>query len=87
MVLSCTIQQNITDVIGKDIVIGMLQSISMKDYPEWVFEDFGFTILDECHHLGSQGNAVVLTEYSDYRIHKRKGSKEQELGNQLEIKI
>lgn len=49
-----TIQQNITDVIGKDIVIGMLQSISMKDYPEWVFEDFGFTILDECHHLGAE---------------------------------
>jgi superfamily II DNA or RNA helicase len=48
------IQQNITDVIGKDIVIGMLQSISMKDYPEWIFDEFGFTILDECHHLGAE---------------------------------
>jgi len=48
------IQQNITDVIGKDIVIGMLQSISMKDYEDWIFDEFGFTILDECHHLGAE---------------------------------
>jgi superfamily II DNA or RNA helicase len=32
----------------------MLQSISMKDYPEWIFDEFGFTILDECHHLGAE---------------------------------
>lgn len=49
-----TIQQNIKDVIGKDIVIGMLQSISMKEYPDWVFDDFGFTIVDECHHISSE---------------------------------
>jgi superfamily II DNA or RNA helicase len=49
-----TIQQNKMDVIGKDICIGMLQSVSMKEYPDWVFEDFGFTILDECHHLGAE---------------------------------
>ena len=49
-----TIQQNIKDVIGKDIVIGMLQSISMKDYPDWIFDDFGFTIVDECHHISSE---------------------------------
>jgi superfamily II DNA or RNA helicase len=49
-----TIQQNKMDVIGKDIVIGMLQSISMKEYPDWVFDDFGFTIVDECHHISSE---------------------------------
>jgi len=49
-----TIQQNKMDVIGKDIVIGMLQSISMKDYPDWIFDDFGFTIVDECHHISSE---------------------------------
>ena len=42
------------DVVGKDIVIGMLQSISMKDYPDWIFDDFGFTIVDECHHISSE---------------------------------
>ncbi len=41
-------------VDGYDIVIGMLQSISMKEYPESVFKDFGFVIYDECHHLGAE---------------------------------
>lgn len=49
-----TIQQNKMDVVGKDIVIGMLQSISMKDYPDWIFDDFGLTIVDECHHISSE---------------------------------
>ena len=41
-------------VEGYDIVIGMLQSISMKEYPESTFKDFGFVIYDECHHLGAE---------------------------------
>ena len=41
-------------VEGYDIVIGMLQSISMKEYPESIFKDFGFVIYDECHHLGAE---------------------------------
>ncbi len=49
-----TIQQNVINVIGKDIVIGMLQSISMKEYQDHVFEDFGFCIVDECHHISSE---------------------------------
>ena len=32
----------------------MLQSISMKDYPDDVFNSFGFVIYDECHHLGAE---------------------------------
>lgn len=48
------IQQNVIDIEDKDIVIGMLQSISMKDYDKTVFESFGFVILDECHHLGAE---------------------------------
>lgn len=48
------IQQNIVDIDEKDIVIAMLQSISMKDYPADTFESFGFVIIDECHHLGAE---------------------------------
>jgi superfamily II DNA or RNA helicase len=48
------IQQNVVDVEGKDIVIAMLQSISMKDYPEDTFKSFGFVCIDECHHLGAE---------------------------------
>ena len=42
------------DVEDKDIVIGMLQSISMKDYPRDIFEDFGHCIIDEVHHISSR---------------------------------
>ena len=48
------IQAKTIDIHNKDIVIGMLQSISMKDYPKEVFEDFGFTIIDEAHHISSE---------------------------------
>lgn len=45
------IQGSKTDVVGKDIVIGMLQSLSMKDYDKDIFRDFGLTIIDETHHI------------------------------------
>lgn len=48
------IQQNVIDVENKDIVIAMLQSISMKDYPENTFKSFGFVCIDECHHMGAE---------------------------------
>lgn len=34
----------------KKICIGMIQSISMKEYPPDTFQNFGFTLFDECHH-------------------------------------
>lgn len=48
------IQGCVKDVEDKDIVIGMLQSVSMKDYPDAIFSDFGFTIIDECHHIAAE---------------------------------
>ena len=61
------IQGQIIDIEDKDIVIGMLQSLSMKDYPQSVFDSFGFTIIDEVHHISSQtfSNALfkIVTKY------------------------
>ncbi len=48
-----TIQQKITDT-DHPFVIGMLQSISMRDYPPELFEQFGLVIFDEAHHVPSQ---------------------------------
>jgi superfamily II DNA or RNA helicase len=48
------IQQKKVDIEDKDIVLGMLQSIAMKDYPTDTFDSFGFIIFDECHHLGAE---------------------------------
>tara|TARA_Y100001958_G_scaffold110783_1_gene78237 strand:- start:2964 stop:4505 length:1542 start_codon:yes stop_codon:yes gene_type:complete len=48
------IQGQIIDIEDKDIVIGMLQSLSMKEYPNDMFDSFGLTIVDECHHISSE---------------------------------
>jgi superfamily II DNA or RNA helicase len=48
------IQGQIIDIDNKDIVIGMLQSLSMKEYPQSIFESFGLTIIDEVHHISSE---------------------------------
>ncbi len=37
-----------------DICIGMIQSISMKDYTSNMFDEFSFTIYDETHHYCSK---------------------------------
>jgi len=45
-----TIQGQVVDTEGKDICIGMLQSLSLKDdYPDWLYEEFGTILVDEVH--------------------------------------
>jgi superfamily II DNA or RNA helicase len=45
-------------IIDKDIVIGMVQSLSnpAKDaeYPPELFAEFGMVVIDECHHIGAR---------------------------------
>ena len=61
------IQGQIIDIEDKDIVLCMLQSLVLKDYPDNTFESFGFTIIDEVHHISSQSfsNALfkIVTKY------------------------
>jgi superfamily II DNA or RNA helicase len=62
-----TIQGEIIDIEGKDIVLGMLQSISMKEYPCSLFQKFGLTIVDETHHISaevfSRSLFKIVTQY------------------------
>lgn len=48
------IQGPIIDIDDKDIVIAMLQSLAMKEYSASTFDSFGFTIIDEVHHISSE---------------------------------
>ena len=61
------IQGSVIDVENKDIVLCMLQSLISKDYEPSLFEQFGFTIIDEVHHISSQSfsNSLfkVVTKY------------------------
>lgn len=36
-----------------DCTICMIQTLCSRDYPSGFFDDYGFTIFDECHHLGA----------------------------------
>ncbi len=62
------IQGQIIDMEDKDIVIGMLQSLSMKKYPQDMFSSFGLTIVDECHHISSEvfskSLKAIVTKYT-----------------------
>ena len=62
------IQAQVVDVDDKDIVIGMLQSLSMKEYHEDQFASFGLTIVDEVHHISSEvfsrSLAKIVTLYT-----------------------
>ena len=46
------IQQNIVDA-DADIVVGMVQSISKRDYPERILAAFGTIVVDEAHHMSA----------------------------------
>jgi superfamily II DNA or RNA helicase len=48
------LQQKKIDIEGKDIVIGMLQSIAKDKYDSEIFKDFGLVIFDEAHHAPSK---------------------------------
>ena len=54
------IQGPTVDIENKDIVIGMLQSLSMKDYPEGTFSSFGLMVIDEVHHISSEVFSCAL---------------------------
>lgn len=55
-----TIQGTTFDIDDKDIVIGMLQSLSMKDYASTVFSSFGLVVIDEVHHISSEVFSCAL---------------------------
>jgi superfamily II DNA or RNA helicase len=48
------VQADVCDVADKDIVIVMLQTLSMKDLTVDLFKPIGLVIVDECHHIASE---------------------------------
>lgn len=58
-----TIKGPVIDVCDKDIIIGSIQSLSMKSYDKSIFQDIGFVIIDEVHRSGTLvfSQALYLT--------------------------
>jgi len=49
-----------TETIEYDCTICMIQTLCIQTFPEHFFDDYGFTIFDECHHLGAQHFSKAL---------------------------
>ena len=54
------IQGDIIDIDNKDIVIGMLQSLSSKEYDTSIWDEFGLSVFDECHHLSAEVFSKIM---------------------------
>jgi len=48
------VQGDTVDIENKDVIVAMLQSLSMKDYAPQTFKSIGLVIVDECHHIASE---------------------------------
>jgi superfamily II DNA or RNA helicase len=54
------IQGPVLDIEGKDIVIGMVQTLYDREFPPNTFISFGLTIIDEVHRIGSEQFSKTL---------------------------
>ena len=54
------IQGQTMDIEGKDIVIGMIQTMYNRDFQAEFFDPFGLTIIDEVHRIGSEEFSKTL---------------------------
>jgi superfamily II DNA or RNA helicase len=45
-----------------DCTICMIQTLCGKDFSESIFQNYGFAIFDECHHLGAQHFSKTLNK-------------------------
>jgi superfamily II DNA or RNA helicase len=52
-VVDPTFQEVETKQVSFDCTIAMIQTLVQREFPQGTFKDFGFTIFDECHHLGA----------------------------------
>jgi superfamily II DNA or RNA helicase len=62
-----TIQGDTFDIKNKDVVIGMIQTMYRKDFGEKTgnsLGDFGLTIIDEVHRIGSEEFSKTLLKVS-----------------------
>ena len=63
------IQGKICDYEGKDIVIGMIQTLYNKEFAKHIYDYFGFVILDEAHTVGAEKFSRVLWKFpARYRL-------------------
>lgn len=69
--------------IGKDITIAMIQSLTRKESLEYLSNEFGMIIVDECHHIPAKSFREVISQLNSYYLYgltatpKRKNNDEK----------
>ena len=58
------IKAKVIDIDNKDVVLGSLQSLSMKEYDTNIFSSFGTVIIDEVHHTSAEVFSKALAKVS-----------------------
>ena len=53
-------EEELKEVVTFDCTIAMIQTLVQRDFAETDFRSFGFTIFDECHHLGASNFSRAL---------------------------
>lgn len=62
------VQGDTLQIENKDIVVAMLQSISMKKYEQNTFKNFGLVIVDECHHIASEAFSQAVPKITSQHM-------------------
>lgn len=63
------VQGDKCEIEGCDIIIGMLQTLSMKDFAQDAFDSIGHVIIDECHRIPSRVFSQALLKInSNYML-------------------
>jgi len=47
------VQGPVFDLDGKDFVIALIQTMSMREFPKDAFDSIGLLVVDEAHHIGA----------------------------------
>ena len=69
--------------IGKEITIAMIQSLARKESLDYLSNEFGMIIVDECHHIPAKSFRGVVSQLNSYYLYgltatpKRKNNDEK----------
>jgi superfamily II DNA or RNA helicase len=61
------VRQDVCDFEGKDICLGLVQSLVRREYPSEFYDYFGIVVYDECHHVPSRTWSVIPPKFSARR--------------------
>ncbi|WP_372635712.1 DEAD/DEAH box helicase family protein [Fodinibius sp.] len=54
---------------GKDITVGMVQTLKQHGESDKILESFGTIIVDECHHIPAKTFRETITRFSSYYLY------------------